>query len=145
MLMRTKTNWCAINTLDYYIKLSRRMPDGIKKLSEPNKNHIHRKNIIYLSESNVKNSKITKKVTQEIIVPTINQFRFLKFNINKPPVFAIRDGEELVVITNEGEEDKDFKNLTRTGIWTTNIRLVTLANISFNYFWEKSIEPSNLN
>jgi len=142
MMKRSLTDFCGMNTLEYYIKLfGLRMSSWPNNESDEFKKRMRIRGIIHLPIENIQDNpssvEFIKKVT--CMHPCI-EFRFLRKNINPTPVFAIRDNEELVLITNEGEENKDFKNLTRTAIWTTNERLVVLVQILFEYFWENSIK-----
>jgi sugar-specific transcriptional regulator TrmB len=139
MIKRTKTSYCAINTLDYYLKLLRRTANWSPKDDEDIK-RVQSRTIVHLSRENIMNPSSLTKFFEAYPKTFNNEIRFLKLYISPTPVFAIRDDEELVLITNEGEEDKDFRNETRTAIWTTNRRLVVLTKSHFDHLWENSIE-----
>jgi len=142
MMKRSLTNFCGMNTLEYYTKLfTLRMPSWPNNESDGFKKRVQVRGIAHLPIGNIQTNPLAREFIKKVsgMHPCV-QFRFLKMDINPTPVFAIRDDEELVLIINEGEENKDFENTTRTAIWTTNKRLVTLAKISFEYFWENSIK-----
>lgn len=140
MLKRTSIDFCGMNTLEYYSKLfSLRMASWPNNETKEFKKRVKVRGIVHLPVDSIKsNSSASKFIEKVTTMDAFIEFRFLKMDINPIPVFAVRDTEELVLITNEGEESEDFKNISRSAIWTTNKRLVVLVKIFFENLWEKS-------